>query len=60
MPVLERANGATVEIDRVSLNIWTGTLDVTGLEVADPSNLSANLFSATALRISVKTSSQTD
>ena len=53
VPVLECANGATVEIDRVSLNIWTGTLDVTGLEVADPSNLSANLFSATALRISV-------
>jgi hypothetical protein len=37
----------------VSLNIWTGTLDVTGLEVADPSDLSVNLFSATALRVSV-------
>ena len=53
VPVLERANGATVDIDRLSLNIWTGTLDVTGLEVADPSNLSANLFSARALRVSV-------
>ena len=53
VPVLERANGATVEIDRLSLNIWTGTLDLTGLEVADPSNLSANLFSARALRVSV-------
>ena len=53
MPVLERANGATVDIDRLSLNIWTGTLDVTGLEVADPSDLYVNLFSATALRISV-------
>ena len=53
VPVLERANGATVDIDRLSLNVWTGTLDVTGLEVADPSDLSVNLFSATALRISL-------
>ena len=53
VPVLERANGATVDIDRLSLNLWTGTLDVSGLEVADPSDLSVNLFSATALRISV-------
>ena len=53
VPVLERANGATVDIDRLSLNIWTGTLDVTGLQVADPSDLSVNLFSATALRVSL-------
>ena len=53
VPVLERANGATVDIDRLSLNVWKGTLDVTGLEVADPSDLSVNLFSATELRISV-------
>jgi hypothetical protein len=53
LPVLEQANGATVDIDRLSLNVWTGTLDVTGLEVADPSDLSVNLFSATELRISV-------
>ena len=53
VPVLERANGATVDIDRLSLNVWTGALDVTGLEVADPSDLSVNLFSATELRISV-------
>ena len=52
VPVLEQANGATVDIDRLSLNVWTGTLDVTGLEVADPSDLSLNLFSAAELRIS--------
>ena len=53
MPVLERANGATVDVDGLSLNLWTGTLDVTGLALADPSNLSANSFAATELRISV-------
>ena len=29
MPVLERTNGATVDVDGLSLNLWTGTLDVT-------------------------------
>ena len=53
MPVLERANGATVDVDGLSLNLWTGTLDVTGLALADPSNLFANSFAATELRISV-------
>ena len=53
MPVLERANGATVDVDGLSLNLWTGTLDVTGLALADPSNLSDNSFAATELRISV-------
>ena len=53
LPVIERANGATVDADRLSLNLWTGTIDVTDLEVADPSDLSVNLFSATDLRISI-------
>jgi hypothetical protein len=53
MPVLERANGATVDVDGLSLNLWTGTLDVTGLALADPSDLSLNSFAATELRISV-------
>lgn len=53
MPVLERANGATVDVDGLSLNLWTGTLDVTGLALADPSDLSINSFAATELRISV-------
>ena len=53
MPVLERANGATVDVDGLSLNLWTGTLDVTGLALADPSDLSVNSFAATELRISV-------
>ena len=52
-PVLERANGATVDVDELSLNLWTGTLDVTGLALADPSDLSVNSFAATELRISV-------
>ena len=53
LPVIERANGATVDVDRLSLNLWTGTIDVTDLEVADPSDLSVNLFSATDLRVSI-------
>jgi len=53
VPVLERANGATVDVDGLSLNLWTGTLDVTGLALADPSDLSLNSFAATELRISV-------
>jgi len=53
MPVLEGANGATVDVDGLSLNLWTGTLDVTGLALADPSDLSANSFATVELRISV-------
>lgn len=52
-PVMERANGATVDVDGLSLNLWTGTLEVTGLALADPSDLSLNSFAATELRISV-------
>ena len=52
-PALERANGATVDVDGMSLNLWTGTLDVTGLAFADPSDLSLNSFAAAELRISV-------
>ena len=52
-PVLERANGATVDVDGLSLNLWTGTLDVTGLALADPSDLSLNSFAAAELRISI-------
>jgi uncharacterized protein (TIGR03546 family) len=53
MPVLEGANGATVDVDGLSLNLWTGTLDITGLALADPSDLSVNSFAAAELRISV-------
>ena len=53
VPVLERANGATVDVDGLSLNLWTGTLDITGLALADPSDLSVNSFAAAELRISV-------
>ena len=52
-PVLERVNGATVDVDELSLNLWTGTLNVTGLALADPSDLSVNSFAATELRTSV-------
>ena len=52
-PVMERANGATVDVDELSLNLWNGTLDVTGLALSDPSDLSVNSFAATELRISV-------
>lgn len=55
VPVLERANGATVDVDGLSLNVWTGTLDVTDLEVADPSDLSLNLLSASQLKIAMST-----
>ena len=53
VPVLERANGATVDVDGLSLNLWTGTLDITGLALADPSDLSLNSFATAELRISV-------
>ena len=53
MPVLERANGATVDVDGLSLNLWTGTLDITGLALAAPSDLSVNSFAAAELSISV-------
>jgi len=55
VPILEQANGATVDVDGLSLNVWTGTLDVTGLEVADASNLSVNLLSASQLKIAMST-----
>lgn len=55
VPILEQANGATVDVNELSLNSWNGTLDVTGLEVADPSDLSLNLFSASELRIAMST-----
>lgn len=57
VPVFERANGATVDIDSLSLNLWTGTLDVTGLALADPSDLSVNSFAASELRISISSAS---
>ena len=53
VPVLERANGATVDVERLSLDLWSGAVEVVGLEVADASNLEVNVFAASELRVSV-------
>lgn len=53
LPILERANGATVNVERLGLDLWTGVLSVTDLEVADTSDLTVNVFSASELRVSL-------
>ena len=46
---LERANGATVDLDTVSLELAEGNLAVTGLALADPNALEQDLLRATEL-----------
>ncbi len=43
---LEKANGATVEIESADINLAAGRFTVKGLAVTDPENLSTNLFAA--------------
>jgi len=43
---LERANGATVELEDARLSLDEGKLELAGLAMADPENLSSNLFEA--------------
>lgn len=46
---LERANGATVDLDAADLDLGAGTLSVSGLAVADPEKLSTDLLRAQTL-----------
>ncbi len=46
---LEKANGATVDLESFKLETSKGRLAVTGLALADSSNLERNLFSADSL-----------
>ncbi|MCH6259072.1 hypothetical protein MLD52_21125 [Puniceicoccaceae bacterium K14] len=43
---LERANGATVDLESVDLNLKEGRLELNGFAMADPENLETNLFSS--------------
>lgn len=46
---LERANGATVDLERAELDLRGGRLHLSGLAVADPEALDRNLFAAATL-----------
>jgi len=46
---LERANGATVDLERAELDLRGGRLHLTGLAAADPEALDRNLFAAATL-----------
>lgn len=46
---LERANGATVDLERAEVNLRQGRLSATGLAIADPNALERNLFEAREL-----------
>ncbi len=46
---LERANGATVDLDSADLDLGAGTLRVSGLAMADPEALSTDLLRAETL-----------
>lgn len=43
---LERANGATVDLERAELRLREGRINLSGLAMADPNELSADLFRA--------------
>ena len=46
---LERANGATVDVQAANLDLGSGTLSVEGLALADPNALDTDIFRATTL-----------
>ena len=46
---LEKANGATVDLDRAELDLRGGRLHLSGLAAADPEALDRNLFAADTL-----------
>lgn len=43
---LEKANGATVELESADINLSAGKITMVGLAITDPQNLSTNLFVA--------------
>ncbi|TVQ31282.1 MAG: DUF2062 domain-containing protein, partial [Phycisphaeraceae bacterium] len=50
---LERANGATVDLDSADLSLREGRLTVTGLAMADPNALDTDLFRAVSLEAAI-------
>ncbi len=52
---LERANGATVDLESGQLRPAEGRLTLAGLAMADPNDLSADLFRATRLEADINT-----
>ncbi len=50
---LERANGATVELESADLDLGSGRMVLTGLAAADPNNLGTDLFRATHIEADV-------
>lgn len=52
---LERANGATVDLERASLDLRRGRLEVHGLAMADPEDLDIDLFRAAKLEADIGT-----
>ncbi len=52
---LERANGATVEVDKAEVDFKSNKLTVEGLAIADASNLETDLFRAEKLEADINT-----
>ncbi|HLS27578.1 MAG TPA: hypothetical protein VK041_02945 [Opitutales bacterium] len=50
---LERANGATVDLENAELKLTEGRLTLSGLALADPNELSTDLFRAEKLEASI-------
>jgi len=50
---LERANGATVDLDSASLDAGAGRLTLAGLALADPNDLDTNVFSANRVQADI-------
>lgn len=52
---LERANGATVDLAGASIDLSEGRMVLTGLAMADPDNLTTNLFAADSIAAQIST-----
>jgi len=50
---LERANGATVDLEAADLDLGAGTMTLTSLAMADPTALNTNLLAAQQVEINV-------
>lgn len=50
---LEKANGATVDLERAELDLSSGRMTLSGLAVADPNALATDLFRASTLTADV-------
>lgn len=50
---LERAHGATVELDNTAVDLAAGRMTLSGLAMADPENLGADLFRASLVEADI-------